>query len=212
VLTAHDDGRGFQEILFTELHHRFYNSLQLLSATLGMLAAEHRRPEEVRRVQDRIAMLGDLHRTLSRPLANRSELHATLVDVCMNLASGFGRGSVTLDIDRSAFPDDPMAIRGLTLILVELVTNALKHGDCENGMIRVLVSGTKDCCRLSVTNSSGSRTAPETRSPHVAARFAEAMGGTLTVTVGAEHEVFVTVPHAVRGSRNAGESHDLDTD
>jgi len=208
VPSAQERSHEFQEILFHELHHRFYNSLQLLSATLGILAREHRHPEEVRRVQERIAMLGGLHRTLSQPLADTSRLSDTLRDLCTGLADGFGRGEVILDVEGPAFLDDLMTIRGLTLILVELVTNALKHGDCDTGQIRVRVSGSRDFCRLTVLNPSGRRSEDGAGTPYVATRFAAAMGGTLIVTTGAEHGVLVTVPRNDTKLTPEGDDHE----
>jgi len=187
-------GSGLQEILFHELHHRFYNSLQLLSANLGQLARDHPRPDEVRRLRDRIGVLGGLHRTLAEPLAQATDLQSTLQALCASVADGFDCGSVVLEVEGDCLPRDPMLVRGLTLILVELVSNALKHGALDASQIRVGINGTPDCCRLIVTNPIRASQSEPIRDPYVATRFAEAMGGALTVASGLEHQVHVVIP------------------
>lgn len=193
-----DNSAQFQEVLFYELHHRFYNSLQLISTALGYLAVGHRRPDEVIQLQDRIGLLGGLHRTLSKPLAHLDDMQATLGHLCRSLVEGYGRGAVTLEISGANLPHDPMLARGLTLILVELVTNALKHGGSDTNLIRVILKSSAQDCRLTVTNPITQSTPVIAVAPYVATRFAEAMGGTLTVVSGREHEVCVTVPSSTR--------------
>lgn len=200
-------GSGLQEILFHELHHRFYNSLQLLSANLGQLARDHPRPDDVRRLRDRIGVLGGLHRTLAEPLVQATDLKSTLQALCASVADGFDCGSVVLEVEGACLPRDPMLVRGLTLILVELVTNALKHGALDASQIHVRMSGTPDCCRLMVANPIRPSQAEAIRAPYVATRFAEAMGGTLTVASGLEHQVHVVVPTGA-WPLHSGDHHD----
>jgi two-component sensor histidine kinase len=187
-------GTALQDILFHELHHRFYNSLQLVSAEVGILASAQRRPDEIRALRDRIALLGGLHRTLARPLADLAEMRNAFAGLCTTLTRGFARGTVTLSVDAMIFPEDPMVVRGLTLILVELVTNALKHGASNDAPVRVVIDSDLGCFRLSVANDTGSTGGAERSAPYVASRFAEALGGTLTVAQAPEHFVRVTVP------------------
>lgn len=187
-------GSRFQEILFHELHHRFYNSLQLVSAAVGSLTADEHRLHDVTVLRDRIATLGSLHRALARPLADLADMRLVFEEVCDSLTCGFDHGQVLLCLDTMTFPQDPMIVRGLTLILAELVTNALKHGGGD-GQIRVRVDTLPNCHRLTVANAAGPKDAANGRVPYVATRFAEAMGGTLSMILAPEHTVCVTVPH-----------------
>jgi two-component sensor histidine kinase len=183
-----------QEVLFHELHHRFYNSLQLVSSMLGTLASDHKQPEEIRLLQDRIGMLGGLHRTLSKPLVDVPDMQAAFTTLCASLTHGFARDDVTLNVEAAVLPNDPLIVRGLTLILVELVTNALKHGGSQKARIGVVISATSGGCRLTVSSEADFRSNFADATPRVATRFAQAMGGTLTVASGREHVVCVTVP------------------
>ena len=191
---------ALQDILFHEMHHRFYNSLQLVSCAVGILAADHGRPDEIRVLRDRIATLGGLHRTLAKPLADLDEMRVAFEDLCTSLTLGFARGTVTLSVDVAIFPQDPLIVRGLTLILVELVTNALKHGAVGDAVIRVVIEGDRHDLRLSVVNKTVSFDQSGQSPPYLAKRFAEALGGTLTVVSNTEHFVGVVVP--IVGSTN----------
>lgn len=190
-----DSDSRLQDILFHELHHRFYNSLQVVSAAVGLLA-DHRHPEEIALLRDRIGTLGALHRTLARPLVDLADMRAAFEELCTSLTRGFARGKVTLRLERMTFPRDPMIVRGLTLMLVELVTNALKHGNSGKLNIRVIVSGFACGFRLTVANTAVPGGSGAGSPPYVATRFAEAMGGTLSVVLAPEHIVCVTVPIA----------------
>ncbi len=99
---------ALQDILFHELHHRFYNSLQLVSSAVGILASNHG-PDEVRVLRDRIATLGGLHRTLAKPLADLDEMRDGFQGLCNSLTEGFAQGTVSLNLEAMTFPDDPMS-------------------------------------------------------------------------------------------------------
>lgn len=195
---------ALQDLMFHELHHRFYNSLQLVSSAVGILASDVCGPNDIRLLRDRIATLGGIHRTLARPLADLGQMRDSFEGLCVSLTEGFAHGTVTLSLDVMVFPQDPMVVRGLTLILVELVTNALKHGAGNDAPIRVVLGGDVHSLRLSVANAVAS--AEHHRClPHVATRFAEALGGTLTVASTPEHivRVIVPIPGAARGIEGA---------
>ncbi len=183
-----------QEVMFHELHHRFYNSLQIVSAAVGSLASDRRGPHDLAQLSDRIATLGELHRTLARPLADLADMLAAFSEVCSSLIRGFARGQVTLCLKTMTFPSDPMIVRGLTLILAELVTNALKHDGGSEAPIRVKAVRLPQCYRLTVANGATRHEHDVAPTPYVATRFAEAMGGSLSMVFAPEHIVCVTVP------------------
>jgi len=196
-----DPGSRLQEILFHELHHRFYNSLQLLSSMTGRLGRGQHGAADIFLLQDRISLLGALHRSLSQPFTSDTDMPALLHDLCTGLIKGFGRADVELRIERAMLPSDPIVARGLTLIVVELVTNALKHARVPGSpWISVAVERDATGYRMIVANSAVTRNVQDFCRPRIAARITEALGGTLRVTSLNGYEVAVTVPAAAPGA------------
>lgn len=180
-----------QEILFREIHHRFFNSLQILSAMLGRLMLLEGAGETVTMVRDHIAILADMHRSLSQPGGGAEHLQRLL----HRLPEAFNRSDVVMLVNWADPVDDPIVARGLTLIVVELVTNALKHGR-RVGPLTISIS--LDRCsqgyRLIVDNEVEPEAQVATAVPLIARQLCQALGGELRVDAAKTYQVQTIVP------------------
>lgn len=186
---------GIQDALFHEIHHRFYNSLQLISASARQLSDCEIVPASLLDLQDRIAMLADLHRLLSDPVSYDRCTAATLADICDSLARMFGRDDTIFVIDLQALPAEPIAARAILLAIVELVTNALKHAQ-PSTPLRIAIAAARDETgfRLSaISNTARGGRASVTR-PHVVSRLVAALSGEMAVRCDKDFAVEIRLP------------------
>lgn len=185
-----------QEVLFRELHHRFYNSLQAISFMAGTAARSGAAPEMLQALQDRIGAFARIHRLLSEPVETDGSLAPACETLCADLLRAFDREQSRVEIRMEAFCGDPMTGRTILLLIVELVTNALKHAG-RGAPQRILVSlaATDGGLELLVANSGSGTTSAIAARPAMAKCLARSLGGALTVHRGADFEVRVTLPH-----------------
>lgn len=184
------------EVLLTELHHRFYNSLQVISSLAGglardgMCASNQRRA--VDRLQSRIAVLGRLHRLLSEP--HGTDLGRSCEVLCRTLASAFDREDALMRVVAPVGPVDAGVARGLLLLLSELVTNAMKHNSGDHPLqVSVEVSRSGECLDLVVTSSGHNRWGTAGGRPRVASELTERLGGVLTIAAGRKYVAHATL-------------------
>lgn len=126
-------------------------------------------------------MLADLHRLLSDPLSYDRCTALTLATICRSLAQMFGREDAIFAIALEALPAEPVAARAILLSIVELVTNALKHGH-PSSPLRIRIAAATDgtgfrLSAISNTARSGARVAR----PQVVSRLIAALGGEMAV-------------------------------
>lgn len=129
-----------------EVDHRVKNSLQLISSLVTLQARretdEHARAV-LRSVLDRVGAVATVHR---RMFQNRDYQQVDAAEIIRDLSSDLVGAvkrqglSVALDLDPTPIPATQAA--PLTLILNELVGNALKHGfpDGRAGVVRISLS------------------------------------------------------------------------
>jgi two-component sensor histidine kinase len=186
---------AFQDVLLLELHHRFYNSLQILSAmTRGLVRSQVDSAPlhaDAQRIQDRIAMLADLHRLLADPLRCSASLPAVCRDICERLQATFDRPDMRVTLSIARIEPATAPARGLILLLVELLTNAFKHG-AKDGALAVRLVAAKRGYRLVVHNLGPGRTIATL--PRVATELAHCLGGTLAIDASNGYEVRVILP------------------
>ena len=120
-----------------DLHHRVKNSLQMISSLLSLEARNVRDPQARRPLQDaqrRIQGLARLHERLYRvppgPGAHQTELDGHLRDLCADLDRSIGARQQGVSIRVEAEPVSIAVgkLAPLSLLVSELVTNAVKHG------------------------------------------------------------------------------------
>jgi two-component sensor histidine kinase len=150
-----------ETVLLDEYHHRLFNMLQIIAMTVSHCrreADDRLAPVLLKQLEDRVYAFGALHRMLSMP-APTAGLDDHFRTLCLLLLRAFGRDDITPwvameDLDLSA----DQAQR-LPLLVVELVTNVLKHSlaDQQGGVIWVDLHARRGHVELSVSDS---RTAP----------------------------------------------------
>ena len=166
-------------VLLLEFNHRLFNTLQIICAGIakcGRLDAEDTIRPHLHALADRIQALAGLHRLLSLP-----QPIVLLEDYCrslsINLVQAFGREDVTpwVQMDDAAFT--PAQCLKTGLMVVELVTNAVKHSlHSEGGVIWIRLGVTSGWAELSVCDSRHAPGAPA-HVPRILAALAESLGG-----------------------------------
>ena len=118
-----------QGLLFRELQHRVANNMQFISS---LLALQSRRvPDEARRVlidaRQRVDVLSRIHRRLTTPVSDDDDLSQMVEETCRDLLEATGASNIVCRVNMvpTQLPLD--AISALSLIITELITNALKH-------------------------------------------------------------------------------------
>jgi PAS domain S-box-containing protein len=144
-----------------EANHRIKNSLMLAQTLLRMQrrasdSADAR--ETLREAEGQIGSIARFHGTLAEGGNGRVEIAKYLEKVCGDLAATMSQAKA-VEIDHGFTPaivDGPVALK-FGLVLSELVTNAVKHGQGADGPIRVNASleTDGDAYRLSVSDSGG---------------------------------------------------------
>lgn len=185
------------EVLIIEAHHRFYNSLQVITALANRLTRVGL-PSEVQRltaaeIVDRVGVLGDVHRLLARP--HQSDLPTACETLCNTLASAYDRGDVKLHLTIPPFPMNPIMSRGFMLLLAELMTNALKHSPMGVPFeLDIVLSGSPSGYQLVVRSPRGSSRSDLTATPRVASQLAMKLGGELSIDTRCGYLVRVSLP------------------
>jgi two-component sensor histidine kinase len=124
----------------TETHHRFANSLTLLGGLVRMQARAAGRATtpfsnaEIRLMLDgiaaRVATVGQLHRMLANvPSDGAVVLNAHLRDIADTLIAAFSTEQQPIDIEHSGSECLTLLrhVQPITLILCEILTNAMKY-------------------------------------------------------------------------------------
>ena len=128
------------EVLLREAYHRISNHLQLLASAIGLLARENTEPgvrEALLQVQSRVFAVARLHAELQRPQGDETveisrflnQVHDDLLST--QLAARQHDVQLIFDIQPADVPAETAV--SLAVIVVELVTNAMKYGVPEKG-------------------------------------------------------------------------------
>jgi len=144
-----------KDLMMQEVHHRVMNSLQLVRTILSMQArtlTNEEAREQIEHAANRIMTVAAAHRRLydgGSITATDAEpyLRGLLVDMTALLPDGAENRS--LELQTPAFSLSANNITPLGLIVVELVTNALKYG---RGTVSVEISRETDGLTISVSD------------------------------------------------------------
>ncbi|MEG3177714.1 histidine kinase dimerization/phosphoacceptor domain -containing protein [Sphingomonas sp. RB3P16] len=193
--------KDLHEVLITELHHRFYNSLQVISSLAGGLlradlsALDQRR--QAAELQERVVVIGQLYRLLSDK--NETDFERSCEQLCEAVALVFAREDVRFRLAVDSGSIDAPSAEGLLLILTELVTNAIKHSVADAPiLIEVdLAIKREGGYELTVKSPGDPRCGDDLRLPRVASQLARGLGGILTVDAKPKHVVHVQVPNSL---------------
>jgi two-component sensor histidine kinase len=143
-----------KEILLSEIHHRVKNNLQIISSLLSLQSAHVDDPrivEALRDSQDRIRSMALIHEQLYRSDdLSRIDYAEYLKSLAKALTQTHSRGmaSVQITVDAAHVFLDVARALPCSLVINELVSNALKHAfpDRSGGEIRVEFSRMDDRC------------------------------------------------------------------
>lgn len=121
-----------QRTMFQELQHRVANNMQFVSAMLRLYkkraAAD---PAAMLTALDdarvRLDTMSRIHRYLYDPASVTRPVGAFFQDLCANLLEAAGATDVRITIDMPPVQFDLTRLTPLSLIVVEVITNALKH-------------------------------------------------------------------------------------
>ncbi len=139
--------------LVAEANHRVANSLALLGGLVRMQAraignnSSTYTNAEIRLLFDgiaaRIATIGQLHRMLATmPTEGSILINAHLRDVCASLASAFSSEQQTVKIEHYGADCLMLTqqVQPLTLIICEIITNAMKYAHPAGGPVRIAMN------------------------------------------------------------------------
>lgn len=167
------------DILMSELNHRWYNGLQVIAASLRLFGSDGRAMSDL---CGQLQAQAALHRRLSGP-PPCDELERYCRALCLDVLLAFGRTEITPRVSMAAVLLSPRCARHLGLLVVELMTNALKHGRAptENGVVSVTLRPVGADLELVVADNFAPPAAPLCATPRIALALAETLGGALTV-------------------------------
>jgi two-component sensor histidine kinase len=188
------------DVLLQEMHHRFFNSIQVIGSLAERLETGLTSPSghqaEIDRLHDRIGSVARFNRTLSQAMTNGPNLEMLCMEVCADLIQVFECLGAEVTIRVEDLQMQPWRQRLLLLLLSELITNALKHAQYKQGLaLRIEIERqTATWVMLRVVNNSVRDPLGPSSSPRIATALASSLGGSLQKSVGASYEVCVKFP------------------
>ncbi|CAL79621.1 putative two-component sensor histidine kinase with a histidine kinase (N-term) and an ATP-binding region (C-ter) [Bradyrhizobium sp. ORS 278] len=121
-----------ERVLFQELQHRVANNIQFISGLLMMqkrqAAADPSRAAAIlSEAQTRLETISRVHRMLHDPSRMNLEIGPYLQTICNDVLQSSGARDVACVVDFAPAELDLTRLTALSLLVVELVTNAVKH-------------------------------------------------------------------------------------
>ena len=133
-----------KDLLLREMQHRSKNNLQMISSLLSLQRSKTG-PAGQQALDDALARVSLIVRAQSDMLSEGTtvggNLSTVVRDMCARIAAAFGAENVEFDLEIEDVATQPSKVLPMSLIINELVTNALKHGfpDSSRGRICVQV-------------------------------------------------------------------------
>ncbi|MCK4542053.1 MAG: response regulator [Spirochaetales bacterium] len=119
-----------KDLLIREIHHRVKNNLAMIVSLINLQKhyAENEQGEEIlETLKNRIASIGSVHEMLYQSQDFRAiQASEYLLEITESIRQSFGAGH-TISLNVEPLLIDPDSAVPLSIILTELVTNALKH-------------------------------------------------------------------------------------
>lgn len=143
-----------QITMFHELQHRIANNMQFVSALLTM---QHRAiglsPESARAVLteagERLTTMARVHRRLHDPQSSAGfGEHVTAL--CQDMTAAAGARNVACEVAIQAAPESPERLLAVAMLIVEALTNSLKHAFAQDsrGTVRITLDPADDTTNL----------------------------------------------------------------
>lgn len=160
--------RRRSDAMFSELQHRVANNMQLVASVLQLERTTDRsKTESLLAAQQRLELLGAIHRRLYDASASSKPVTSHLAAVCDELVRAEGRKDLAVEVEPSPLMLGPERLIILSLLTAEIVTNSLKHAfKACGGRIVVRIAGHSNPCVLTVSdNGSGMSSGDEALGP-----------------------------------------------
>jgi two-component sensor histidine kinase len=192
-----------------DIHHRVKNNLQIVSSLLNLQAGKISDPaarEALSQTRARIGALAQIHRLLYEESHDSDHGNVNIASLLNALCSQLralhqGQSDISLSCDAASQTVPINNAVPLTLLAVEAVTNAYRHGFVagQHGTIVLHFDVTNDQATLSITDDGmGFDSTQDTTSMgrQLMDAFAQQLGGVLTIssTMGAGTIVKLTYP------------------
>lgn len=201
-------GDDASALLLAEANHRFFNSLQVLSA-LAARCDHARTAHELKPIlsefSKRIGAFATVHRALADPI-NPGALEALCCDLVRSMIRAFGRRDAAyVDMDcrhLTSGQTDRVA-----LVVAELVTNALKHSlhGHPTGAVCVVLRTIGDNQILTVSDTAETHVATPAPAPsRIVSALASSLYGHAHVIDRNGYAVQVSIPISEGDDRNSG--------
>ena len=120
-------------MILSEMSHRWFNGLQVLDASISLGIRQSRTHAELTdhlaSLRTRIVAMAALHRQLyDFADCDSASMQAGLMDLCTEVIRCFGRTDIVPKVKMSAIDLPRQRKICLAALAIELMTNALKHG------------------------------------------------------------------------------------
>jgi two-component sensor histidine kinase len=162
-------------VLFQELQHRVANNLQFV---VGLLALQSRRlehnPEAAEALDNarrRFDMMSRVHRSLYDPQSAELPLSERIQGLCREVIDLANAPNIAVQVRCTDVTFDVETTMTLSLVVIELVTNAVKHAfGAQGGTVRVVLDRIADGQYLLEVSDSG-RGMPQDFDPGTSTRL-----------------------------------------
>ena len=120
-----------RETMFRELQHRVSNNLAIVSALLNLEKAtitDERAKQALTEASNRLALISRIHRTLHDPVGAQRTFGPFMEELCQDILKASGITNVSCQVSAADAKIAPDKLVPISLIVAELVSNALEHG------------------------------------------------------------------------------------
>ena len=156
----------------------------------------------LREARDRIEMMSKVHRRLYQSSTDDVVLGRYLEDIVVEVVKGHGREDIDIVLEADNLPFSVENLTNVSMIVLESVTNAVKHGFTDHPAPRLTVRLTAEGCRATLTIADNGPGYPEGFDPRGGTQlgfrlidsFALALGGSVSFEGGEGTRVRVEFP------------------
>jgi two-component sensor histidine kinase len=145
-----------KDVLLRELSHRVMNSLNTIGALFRLQAKSVHAPAAAAQFQQAVSRLDAMALTYKRMHSTQGveavEFASFLAELCKDLQSSLMQEGRSCVVEADPVMLSPDQAIPLSLIVNELVTNAIKHGADGGEPVSVKLEGSRERCRLVVRN------------------------------------------------------------
>jgi two-component sensor histidine kinase len=131
-----------RETMFKELQHRVSNNLAIVSALLNLQRnsiTDERASQALSEASNRLGLIARIHRKLHDPAGARRSFGPFMEELCRDVLEAAGVRNVVCLVSAADARIAPEKLIPISLIVTELISNALEHGlaNQPKGTIRI---------------------------------------------------------------------------